>query len=182
MRGAGRDGGLGGEEIVRVGVISDTHGQLRPEVFDVFRDVDHLFHAGDVGDPEILADLEALAPVHAVHGNMDRWDVRERARATVERTLGGVRIAMTHGHRTQAYDALPQRFPEARVIVYGHTHEPAGRWVGSTLLLNPGSAGPRRAGKPITVALLVLEAGEVRARFHDLEEGGEYHPASRGGR
>lgn len=176
MGGTGHREGGEPEGIVRVGVISDTHGQLRPEVFDVFRDVDHLLHAGDVGNPEILTDLGALAPVDAVHGNMDRWSVRERTEATVERTLAGVRIAMTHGHLTEAYDQLPERFPGAEVVVYGHTHQPAERRVGATLLLNPGSAGPRRPGKPVTVALLVLEGGSVQARFYDLEEGGKYRP------
>lgn len=159
-----------------VGVISDTHGLLRPEVFEVFRGVSHILHAGDVGDPMILEDLAALAPVTAVWGNMDGHGIRavtsEEAVVELEQTP----IAVIHGHQLSDYGRLPARFPEARVIVHGHTHLPADRRINGTLVLNPGSAGPRRQGQPVTVALLRLDSDGARARHvhlaGDLAEGG----------
>jgi putative phosphoesterase len=147
-----------------VGVISDTHGLLRPQVFEVFRGVSHILHAGDVGDPTILADLAAVAPVTAVWGNMDGHGIRAVTQEEAVVELGRTRIAMIHGHQLSDYGRLPGRFPEARVIVHGHTHLPADRRIDGTLVLNPGSAGPRRQGKPVTVALLRLGPDGVLVR------------------
>lgn len=158
-------------ESIQVGVISDTHGLLRPEVFEAFRGVAHVLHAGDVGDSTILADLAALAPVTAVWGNMDGHGIRAVTPEEAIVQLGGTRIAMVHGHQLGDYGRLPARFPEARVIVHGHTHLPTNRVVGGTLILNPGSAGPRRPGKPITVALLHVDPGGVLARHVHLTSG-----------
>lgn len=155
----------------RVGVISDTHGLLRPGVFEAFRGVSHILHAGDVGDSTILADLAAIAPVTAVWGNMDGHEVRSDMPEEALVELQGVRIAVIHGHQLGDYGRLPARFPEARVIVHGHTHLPANRLVGGTLVLNPGSAGPRRPGKPVTVALLHLDPDGVLARHVHLSSG-----------
>lgn len=161
---------------MEIGVIGDTHGLLRPEALEVLEGVDRILHAGDVGDAGILAELGALAPVEAVWGNVDDWDVRERAAEEVVTEAGDVRIAMIHGHQLRDHDRLPERFPDARVVVHGHTHIPKARWLGSTLVLNPGSAGPKRAGKPVSLAFLRVRAGEVEARHVDLLErapGGE---------
>ena len=155
---------------VRIGVISDTHGLLRPQVFEAFRDVRHILHAGDVGDPDILVDLAALAPVTAVWGNMDGPEIRVATEESREIVLFGAAIGLVHGHQTLDHSKLWRRFPAAQVVVYGHTHMPAIRRAKGVLLLNPGAAGPKRPGKPITVALLELTAKGPSARHIHLAE------------
>ena len=152
------------EETLRVGVISDTHGLLRPEVFEAFHDVSHILHAGDVEDPLILTELAALAPVTAVWGNMDGQEIRAVTQEEVALELARTPIAMIHGHQFSELRRLRERFPLARVIVHGHTHLPSQRRIDGALVLNPGSAGPRRPGKPVSVALLDLSPAGVRAR------------------
>ncbi|UCG74897.1 MAG: metallophosphoesterase family protein [Gemmatimonadota bacterium] len=151
-----------------VGVISDTHGLLRPEVFEAFSGVSHILHAGDIGETRILEELSALAPVTAVWGNMDDLAIRGMTKEVQRIDLAGTAIAVIHGHQYADYSALPSRFPEARVIVHGHTHRPFRRRISGTLVLNPGSAGPRRPGAPVTVALLRIGKGDPRARHVHL--------------
>lgn len=162
---------------MKIGVISDTHGLLRPEVFDEFVGVDHILHAGDIVDPAILDDLASIAPVTAVWGNCDGWMVRELTTEDAELDLGGVRIAMTHGHLDGSFEGIPDRFPDARVVVHGHSHWPRADWRGEVLLLNPGSAGPRAGGKPVCLAVLEIgESSEIDVRHVDLESGRVLRP------
>lgn len=157
---------------VVLGVLSDTHGLLRPELFEVFEGVDRILHAGDVGGPSILDDLEALAPVHAVWGNVDGSKVRERAREAITVEVAGLSVGMAHGHRlAPAYDRLLAQFPEADLIVHGHSHEPSLRRLGDVLLLDPGSAGHRRFRNPVTAALVRLGRDGPRVEFVELETG-----------
>jgi len=147
---------------VRLGVIADTHGLLRPEVFDVFKEVDHILHGGDVGKPEILTELEALAPLTAVYGNVDGPDVRARLPQVATRELDGFEIVVTHGdqfgHPTP--ENVHAAFPRADIIVYGHTHRPLLELVDRTVtVINPGGAGPGRFGLPPSVGILELEPG-----------------------
>ena len=147
---------------MRVGVISDTHGLLRPEVFDVFEHVDHILHAGDVGKPEILIELEAIAPVTAVYGNVDGPELRARLTQVAEVELDGFVVVVTHGdqfgHPTPA--ALHEAFPKAEIIVYGHTHKPLLELVDRTVtVMNPGGAGGPRFGIAPSVGVMELEAG-----------------------
>lgn len=146
---------------LRIGLISDTHGLLRNEVYAAFEGVDEIFHAGDVGDPAILTELEIVAPVQAVYGNVDGWEVRGQVRESVELEREGHRLVLIHGHQwgSPRVDDLAHRFPEASVVVYGHTHQPLVREVGGTLVVNPGSAGFARFGRPVTVGLLTLRPG-----------------------
>lgn len=154
---------------MRLGVISDTHGLLRPEVFDVFKQVDHILHAGDVGEPGILIELEALAPVTAVYGNADGPELRAHLRQVAEVELDNFAIVVTHGdqlgHPTP--DALHAAFPKAEIIVYGHTHKPLLELVDRTVtVMNPGGAGHPRFGIPPSVGIMELEAGiPPRARI-----------------
>lgn len=143
---------------MRVGLISDTHGHLRPEVFERLAGVDRILHAGDVGGPEILSDLAALAPVAAVWGNTDGWALRGIVREHAEVEVEGVRFAVVHGHRVSTFETLLEQFPGADVIVHGHSHVPrcdrvAGRW-----LLNPGSAGPGGQGWAPSLAIATIDA------------------------
>ncbi len=155
---------------MKLGVLSDTHGQLRPQVFPFLEGVDRILHAGDVGDPEILVALEAIAPVTAVWGNTDGFDIRHRTTETAHLEVEGVRMVVTHGHTVTPLTAesLSAHFPDADLVVYGHTHEPRQDQVGSQLILNPGSCGPRRFGLPVTLATVEIDAGTVRAQIHPL--------------
>ena len=158
----------GAASVIRIGVVADTHGLLRSEVFDAFRGVQHILHAGDVGDPSILDDLAALAPVTAVWGNMDGATVCDLTSEVREIDIGGIQIVVLHGHQLADYAVLPSRFPHARVVVHGHTHLPSNRRIDGVLVLNPGSAGPRRPGKPVTVAILDIADREATARHVHL--------------
>lgn len=162
----------------RVGVLSDTHGLLRPELLEWYRGVDLILHAGDVGDPQILTDLATLAPLRAVWGNVDGWDVRRETEESVEVEVDRVRIAVEHGHRADGFDALPERHPEARVVVHGHSHEPkVERRSDGRVVLNPGSAGPKRFRDPVTAALLRVDPdGDLDVEIRDLERGGTWSP------
>lgn len=159
---------------MRLGIISDTHGLLRPEVHEVFREVDRILHAGDVGDASILDELALLAPVTAVFGNTDGSTLRGHLPEVAHETIDDFRFVVTHGDRQDSLDAdaLRQAFPDADVIVYGHTHKPLIRNLPDfTVVLNPGSAGPRRFDLPVSVAIMETEPGiPPRARIVQLLE------------
>ncbi len=159
---------------MRLGIISDTHGLLRPEVFDVFREVDHILHAGDVGPAAILTELAALAPVTAVYGNTDGWDLRAQLPAVASLRLDGFDIVVTHGDQlgSPTPEALNAAFPRAEIIVYGHTHRPLLTTVDVVVtVMNPGGAGPKRFNLPPSVGIMELEPGiPPRARLVPLQE------------
>jgi uncharacterized protein len=158
--------------LLTLGLISDTHGLLRPEVFEVFEGVSHIIHAGDVGSLEILGELGAIAPVTSVWGNTDDWEVRNAVDEIAEVEVEGVRIVVMHGQ--QFGSPTPSRVaaahPGADLVVFGHSHQPVIERVGSVLAVNPGSAGPRRFRSPVTVALATIIGGEVSARLVPLED------------
>jgi len=137
-----------------VGVISDTHGLMRPEALAALAGVAHILHAGDIGGREILDALAAIAPVTAVRGNNDRgpWAEAIPERATV--TLGGHPILVLHDRSELARD--PHAVAGLSAVVTGHSHRPAIERQGGVLYLNPGSAGPRRFSLPVTVARLLI--------------------------
>ncbi len=154
-----------------IGLISDTHGLLRNEVYAAFEDVDEILHAGDVGDPAILTELEVIAPVSAVYGNIDGWDVRQHAAERLELERCGEKIVVIHGHQfgSPRAEELVAAYPESSVIVYGHTHQPVIAEVEGKLVVNPGSAGHQRFAKPVTAAMLDLHPDRPpSARLLDL--------------
>ena len=161
--------------MTRLGIIADTHGTLRREVFDVFAGVDHILHGGDIGSADLLIELEALAPVTAVYGNTDGFEIRQRCPRVATLELDGLYITVTHGHQFGAPkpDVLHREFPEADVIVYGHTHRPLLELVDKTVtIMNPGSAGPRRFDVLPSVGIMELEVGlPPRARLVPLTGG-----------
>lgn len=165
-----------GQVTAVVGLVSDTHGRLRPELLDLFRGVDRILHAGDVGDPEILACLEEVAPLIAVRGNVDPGSVRQRTRESFVGEVAGLRIAVVHGHVTTDPAALADRFAGADVVVHGHTHEPRVLRRQGLVIVNPGSAGPRRPGKPVTAGLLGVREGRPEIRLVHLETGEPWRP------
>lgn len=147
---------------MRLGVISDTHGMLRPEVFDVFSEVDHILHAGDIGSVELLEELEAIAPVTAVWGNTDGFDVRARVPEVARVELLGFPFVVLHGHRVDPLtpERLVELHPDALAIIYGHTHLPLLTLVDRVVtVMNPGGAGARRHDLPASVGILELEPG-----------------------
>jgi uncharacterized protein len=146
---------------MKIGLISDTHGLLRPQVFDIFEGVELILHAGDVGSMDIIVELEAIAPVHAVMGNTDSTALRPRARDEVVLELEGHRLVLVHGHELGSPDAARLRtaYPDADVIVYGHTHRQRVDERDGCTIVNPGAAGAARFDLKPTVAILTLEHG-----------------------
>jgi uncharacterized protein len=147
---------------MRLGVIADTHGLLRPQVFEAFAEVDHIVHAGDLGSLDILTELETLAPVTAVYGNTDGFDVRDRLPQVATLELDGFAIVVTHGDQlgSPTPENLNTAFPDAEIIVYGHTHRPLLTVIDLVVtVMNPGSAGPRRFKLAPSVGILELEPG-----------------------
>lgn len=148
---------------MRIGLISDTHSRLRPRVYDAFDGVDLILHAGDVGPMDIITDLETVAPVHAVMGNTDSPALRPRVQDEVRLELEGYSVVVVHGHLMGSPTAalLRAAYPDADVIVYGHTHRQRVDREDGCLIVNPGAAGAARFGLKPSVAVLVLKAGEV---------------------
>jgi len=135
---------------------------LRPEVFTVFREVDHILHGGDVGRLDLLVELEALAPVTAVFGNSDGFDIRAKLPQVAEVELDGFQIVVTHGDQFGSPNPtkLHDGFPRAEIIIYGHSHRPLLELVDKTVtVMNPGGAGAPRFGLLPSVGILELEPG-----------------------
>ena len=151
-----------------VGLISDTHGLLRPAVHDALAGVSLILHAGDVGGDEILDELALIAPVHAVYGNTDRTD-DPRLAAEIVREIGGVTVHVSHGHEIgrPTPEGLLAHYP-ADVVVYGHTHRQLVARAGGRLVVNPGAAGPRRFELRPSVARLTVHDGVADAELVDL--------------
>ena len=148
-----------------LGVISDTHGPLRPQAFDALQDSDHILHAGDIGDPEILTRLRAIAPVTAVRGNIDRGEWAQKLPLTEVFSAADTSIYLLH--KIDDLDLKPEVSGFAAVI-YGHSHVPKIETRNGVLYFNPGSAGPRRFKLPVSVGKLILENGEVKAEIIHL--------------
>ncbi len=146
-----------------VGVVSDTHGLLRPEVLAVFRRVELILHAGDIGDPDILRKLGSVAPVIAVRGNNDKgkWAAKIPEYKVVE--VGSVRIYLLHNLKE-----MVEPSSGFHAIVTGHSHRPSVDKRDGILFVNPGSAGPRRFKLPVSVALLTVDGQTVKAQVVEL--------------
>ena len=148
---------------MRIGLISDTHGLLRPEAIRFLRGADRIIHGGDIGAPEVLEQLEELAPVVAVRGNNDVGAWARRIPETAELTVDGVAIHVLHN-----LAELDEEI-KARVVISGHSHKPVIRENGGVLYVNPGSAGPRRFTLPVALGELKISRGKVRARIKVLQ-------------
>jgi putative phosphoesterase len=150
----------------RIGVLSDTHGLLRPEAKALLAGSDAILHAGDIGRPEILDELAAIAPLTAVRGNNDTGAWAERLPEQAVLQIGPLAILVLHD-RAELGDKVEAT--GARVVVTGHSHKPVIREAEGVLYLNPGSAGPRRFRLPVTVAELVVSGLEAKARILELQ-------------
>ena len=155
-----------------VGLISDTHGLVRPAVHAALAGVELILHAGDVGGDDVLDELATIAPVHAVWGNTD-FPGDPRLAAEIVREIGGVTIHVSHGHETGSPTPpkLLGRYPQ-RVLVYGHTHRALVAEADGRLVVNPGAAGPRRFDLRPSVARLTIRAGEVAVEIVELDRDG----------
>jgi putative phosphoesterase len=149
----------------RVGLISDTHGLLRPEALEALRGCAAIVHAGDIGKPEVLEALRGLAPVTAVRGNNDTGPWARTLPGVARLEVAGVRILVIHDLRELDLDRARE---EADAVVAGHSHQPRIEEVEGTLFVNPGSAGPRRFTLPVTVAYLDVAGGRASAALVPL--------------
>lgn len=152
---------------MRVGILSDTHGLLRPEVLRLLAGSDRILHAGDVGDAGILRRLESIAPTSAVRGNTDVGKVWSSLPERSEGDLGGIPFAMTHRRE----DVPPAWLRGPRLVIFGHSHRPELEWRGSCLLLNPGACGQRRFHLPLTIAsVLVVDGSRLVPEIYAVQE------------
>lgn len=151
---------------MKIGVVSDTHGLLRPEVLPALEGVQQIVHLGDVGKPSILSALEEIAPVTAVRGNIDREGPCARLPETEVVLIEGRYVYMLHDLKQLHLDPAAGKFA---AVLSGHTHVPNFFTKKGVLYFNPGSCGPRRFELPVTVGLLTVEAdGELRAEIFPL--------------
>jgi len=149
-----------------IGLISDTHGLLRPQAIEALRGVDRIVHAGDVGDPAVLERLAKIAPVSAVRGNVDGGELARRLPRTaeIETPSGWLHVL----HILEELELNP-RAAGFVAVVFGHSHRPSLEQREGVLYVNPGSAGPRRFELPVTVARMVADGGAPRVEYIDLD-------------
>ena len=150
---------------MRVGVLSDTHGLLRPEVLPLLAGCDRILHAGDVGGREILTRLGEIAPVLAVRGNTDSGPEAAGLPPTLLGDLEGLPFGMVHRRE----DIDPHWLKSLRLVIFGHSHRPEMEWRGNCLLLNPGACGARRFSYPLTVAVLTVVEGRIVPELRSVE-------------
>jgi putative phosphoesterase len=148
-----------------IGVISDTHGLLRPAAIEALRGVDHILHAGDVGDASILDALRSVAPVTAIRGNIDVGGPCTHLPATEVVTLHGRTFYMLHDQQALDLDPAAAGFS---AVISGHSHKPLLEWRHGVLYMNPGSAGPRRFSLPVSIGLLTIGADGLQPRLVTL--------------
>lgn len=149
-----------------IGVISDTHGLVRPEVIEALRGVELIIHAGDIGRPEVLTALQAVAPVVAVRGNVDRGEWARKLPVTEVVAIGKIFLYVLHDVHQLDLDPAAAGF---RAVISGHSHQPSANERNGVLFLNPGSAGPRRFKLPVGVALLNLRDNFLKAQLVNLK-------------
>jgi putative phosphoesterase len=148
-----------------IGVISDTHNLLRPEAIAALRGSDHILHAGDIGEYEILEQLQQLAPVTAIRGNIDRSGPCSRLPEIEIVDLAGKSIYMLHDRHQLDLDPAAAGIA---AVISGHSHHPAIEWRKDVLYFNPGSAGPRRFSLPVSIGFLEIENATLKARLQTL--------------
>jgi len=151
---------------MRIGLISDTHGLLRPEALEALTGVEHILHAGDIGSAEILPQLERIAPVTAVRGNNDKAPWASAIAEFEAVKLGALNVYLLHDIADLDLDPAASGFA---AVITGHSHKPGVDQKGGALFVNPGSAGPRRFSLPISVGFLEIEGTSIRASIRELQ-------------
>ncbi|TFW33102.1 metallophosphoesterase [Massilia horti] len=154
--------------MMRIGLVSDTHGLLRPETLAFLAGSDHIIHGGDIGNAEILEQLAALAPLTAVRGNNDTAPWATALPETARLRFDAVDVYVIHDLKQLTFDSAAEGL---RVVVSGHSHQPAASWRGGVLYVNPGSAGRRRFKLPVAAGELLIDGDRVEARIADLQGG-----------
>ena len=152
--------------MIRIGVISDTHGLLRPQAVAALAGSDFIVHGGDIGNAGILADLAAMAPLTVVRGNNDKGPWAHAVPEFARLEIGNVCIHAVHDIATIDIDP---RQAGVQIVIYGHSHRPKAEQRGPVLYLNPGSAGPRRFKLPVSVAILDIDGDTINARIIELQ-------------
>lgn len=150
---------------MKIGVISDTHGLLRPQAVAALAGVDHILHAGDIGDLAILESLQQIAPVTAIRGNIDRDPAFRSLPETDPVELDKRMFYLIHDVKQLDLDPAAAGFA---AVISGHSHKPSIAWKKDVLYFNPGSAGPRRFSLPISVGLLTTSANELQPQIIEL--------------
>lgn len=157
--------GTTGSPAFTIGVVSDTHGLMRPVLTRALAGVQHILHAGDIGDPAILDVLGRIAPVTAIRGNIDQYPPCSRLPETEVIELAGRSIYMLHDGNKLDLDPTAAGFS---AIICGHSHQPKIEWRHGILYFNPGSAGPRRFSLPVSAGLLVIAGGRLEPKLLPL--------------
>jgi putative phosphoesterase len=160
------DGKQEARKVHTIGVVSDTHGLVRPGLLEALSGVETIIHAGDVGGPEVLEALRACAPVVAVRGNMDGGPWARGLRETEVVEVGGCLLYVLHDAHRIDLDPAAAGF---RAVISGHSHRPSRSRRKGVLFLNPGSAGPRRFRLPVSAAILRVEGGSIESEFVELD-------------
>ena len=157
---------------MKIGIISDTHGILPDAVFDIFSDIDHIFHAGDIGNQEVIHGLEIIGPVHAVYGNIDTWPLVIKYPDIYITTLENKRICLVHDIVKPKYFSyqLFKKGIEVDIVIHGHTHVAGVEYFRHLLYINPGSVSKPRARQNGTLAILDLNKYPLKPLFIELKE------------
>lgn len=148
-----------------IGLISDTHGLIRPQALDALRGVELILHAGDIGKPEVLDALKTIAPLAVIKGNNDRDAWAKKLADTKTVITGGVKLYLIHNVNELGLDPSER---DIAVVISGHSHKPSVVTRDGVLFVNPGSAGPRRFKLPVAVARLRIAAGAIKAEIIEL--------------
>jgi putative phosphoesterase len=149
-----------------IGVISDTHSRMRESALAALRGSDVILHAGDIGTADVIAALKKIAPVHAIHGNIDMAPLNSKYPATKVIEIRGFIFYMLHNLRALNLKAKAAGF---HAVIYGHSHKPELYFEDGVLFFNPGSAGPKRFSLPITVGKIKIEDGELLTEIVEIE-------------
>jgi uncharacterized protein len=155
-----------GKAVEMIGLISDTHGLMRPEALDALRGADLIIHAGDVGKPEVLDALKPIAPLHAIKGNNDRGVWAKKLPDAMFLTVGGVKLYLIHDVHELSFEPSKDR---VAAVISGHSHKPSIVERDGVLFVNPGSAGPRRFKLPVAVGKLRIADGKLNAEIVELD-------------
>lgn len=150
---------------MRIGLISDTHGLLRPEALAALQGCAQIIHAGDIGKPQVLDGLRAIAPLEAIRGNIDTADWALELPERLDLRIGGLTLHVLHDLKQLDIDPLAAGI---EVVIAGHSHKPKVERRDGVLYINPGSAGPRRFSLPISLALLELNDGDAQVELISL--------------
>ena len=163
---------------MQIGILSDTHGKLPTAVLKIFNNVQHIFHAGDIGDISIIHELETICPVSAIHGNIDPWPIPNLYPNILVTSISGLQIVMKHdivAFKEYSYELFKKRI-QPDIVIYGHTHQPMATYYRNIYYINPGSTTKPRSGYKSSVVILTIDSNDskkIDTRFYELEEAGD---------